>query len=129
MNLAIKTSIKQKQSFSQTVINKIINDIHADFERYGRCSEYIPSPEISNRSPENINEVMIRLNNDAWIVGRKSDQREFYVIIDNTHANLSEVNGKVFNLCVCVCAINFLSLEEVKKLSQAYFGNIFMDWS
>ena len=52
----------------------------------------------------------MRLSNDAWVVGRKADAREFYVMIDDTRANLSEVT------------------EEVKKLSHTHFQNIFLDW-
>ena len=37
---------------------------------------------------------MVRTQDDGWIVGRKSDQREFYVIFEQKNANLLEVNGK-----------------------------------
>jgi len=47
--------------------------------------------------------------NDGWVVGRKSDQREFYVIFDQKSAHLIEIN------------------EEVKKLRSTYFNNIFID--
>ena len=61
------------------------------------------------RSPQNVGEVMVRTTNDRWIVGRKSDQREFYVIFDNKNAHLIEIN------------------EEVKKLGSTYFQNIFLE--
>jgi hypothetical protein len=31
---------------------------------------------------------------DYWVVGKKSDQRELYVILSQKNANLIEVNGK-----------------------------------
>lgn len=31
---------------------------------------------------------------DYWVVGKKSDRRELYVILNQKNANLIEVNGK-----------------------------------
>ena len=31
---------------------------------------------------------------DCWVVGRKSDQRELYVVLNQKNANLIDVNGK-----------------------------------
>lgn len=31
---------------------------------------------------------------DYWVVGKKSDQRELYVILNQKNANLIEVNGR-----------------------------------
>ncbi|KAG7260542.1 hypothetical protein CRUP_024734 [Coryphaenoides rupestris] len=44
---------------------------------------------------------------DYWVVGKKSDQRELYVILNQKNANLIEVN------------------EEVKRLCATQFNNIF----
>jgi len=93
MNLALKTSLKNKGSELTKDTMRMINEIHADFDL----------------SSENITEVLIRTSNDRWVVGRKSDQREFYVIFDSKNANLLEIN------------------EEVRKLSSSYFNNIFID--
>lgn len=54
---------------------------------------------------------------DYWIVGKKSDQRELYVILNQKNANLIEVNGKqfVFNarfLVYCLIGCNFSVLSE-----------------
>lgn len=46
---------------------------------------------------------------DCWVVGRKSDQREFFVILNQKSANLIEINGEDFSfsfsykdrLCYC----------------------------
>jgi len=93
MNFALKTSLKDKGQSIPRETMKMLNDLHADFEK----------------SSENISEVLVRTQNDRWVVGRKSDQREFYVIFDQKNAHLIEIN------------------EEVKKLSSTYFNNIFID--
>lgn len=58
---------------------------------------------------EKLEEVLVGTMSDGWVVGRKSDQREFFVVFDQKNANLLEIN------------------EEVKKLSSAYFKDIFID--
>lgn len=78
MNLAMKTSLKQKGSDLPRETMIMLNEIHADFER---------QPSVPS-------EVLIRTASDKWLVGRKSDQREFYVFFDSKNANLLEVNGK-----------------------------------
>jgi len=93
MNCALKTSVKEKGGAIPRETMKMLNDIHTDFEK----------------SPENTSEVLIRTQNDRWVVGRKSDQREFYVIFDHKNSHLIEIN------------------EEVRKLSSTYFNNIFID--
>jgi len=93
MNLAMKTSLKQKGSDLPRETMKMLNEIHTDFER---------QPSVPS-------EVLIRTTSDRWLVGRKSDQREFYVFFDSKNANLLEIN------------------EEVRKLSGTYFNNIFID--
>ena len=35
---------------------------------------------------------------DCWIVGRKSDQRELFVILNQKSANLIEIDGEWFEL-------------------------------
>jgi hypothetical protein len=77
---------------------------------------------------------MVRTQNDGWVVGRKSDQREFYVIFDQKNANLLEINGSFCVPCVrrvrlavrdplTMCA----RTDEVRKLCSTYFNNIFID--
>jgi len=93
MNLAMKTSLKQRGADLTKETLRLLNEIHTDFEK----------------NIENPSEVLIRTQSDRWVVGRKSDQREFYVVFDTKNANLLEIN------------------EEVKKLSTTYFNNIFID--
>lgn len=39
-------------------------------------------------------EVFMKTLTDCWVVGRKSDQRELYVILHQKNANLIDVNGE-----------------------------------
>ncbi|NXQ02249.1 CCZ1 protein, partial [Vidua macroura] len=52
-------------------------------------------------------EIIVKAMSDYWVVGKKSDQRELYVILNQKNVNLIEVN------------------EEVKKLCATQFNNIF----
>eukprot|EP00054_Salpingoeca_dolichothecata_P008619 m.48892 g.48892 ORF g.48892 m.48892 type:complete len:461 (-) comp17852_c0_seq4:65-1447(-) len=52
-------------------------------------------------------EIVLKSQQDFWIVCRKSDQREFFVILTQKNANLIIVN------------------EEIRKLSKTHFNNIF----
>lgn len=39
-------------------------------------------------------EIIVKAMSDYWVVGKKSDQRELYVILNQKNVNLIEVNGK-----------------------------------
>lgn len=39
-------------------------------------------------------ETIVKTASDNWVVGKRSDQREFYVVINQKNANLIEINGK-----------------------------------
>ena len=41
-------------------------------------------------------EMFVKTCGDSWVVGKKSDQREFYVVINQKTANLIEINGERF---------------------------------
>ena len=43
-------------------------------------------------------EMFVKSCGDSWVVGKKSDQREFYVVINQKNANLIEINGEQFIL-------------------------------
>lgn len=49
---------------------------------------------ISSRSNAD-GETIVKTTSDFWVVGKKSDQREFYVVINQKNANLIEINGKI----------------------------------
>lgn len=72
---------------------RFVADVHADVSRgphgEGDC------------------EVIIKLRNDNWVVGRRSDQREFLVVLANKYASIIEVH------------------EDIKRQSAIHFANIF----
>ena len=39
-------------------------------------------------------ETIVKTVSDTWVVGKKSDQREFYVVLNQKNANLIEINGE-----------------------------------
>ncbi|XP_029432713.1 vacuolar fusion protein CCZ1 homolog isoform X1 [Rhinatrema bivittatum] len=96
MNLAEKSTVHMRKtpSVSLTSVHpdlmKILGDINSDFTRVDEDEE-----------------IIVKAMSDYWIVGKKSDQRELYVILNQKNANLIEVN------------------EEVKKLCATQFSNIF----
>ncbi|XP_072916267.1 vacuolar fusion protein CCZ1 homolog isoform X1 [Hemitrygon akajei] len=96
MNLAEKTTIHMRKTASMSLTSvhpdlmKILGDINSDFSRADEDEE-----------------VIAKAMTDFWVVGKKSDQRELYVILGQKNANLIEVH------------------EEVKKLCATQFNNIF----
>ena len=79
MNLAMKTSYKNKGSDLDRHTLQLLHKMRADFQ--------------TPKAMENTSEVLVRTSTDRWLVGRKSDDREFYVIFDSKNATLLEVNG------------------------------------
>ena len=62
---------------------------------------------------------MVKTASDFWVVGKKSEQREFYVVINQRSANLIEINGElnvlfIFHSCVHFCCINYKSLDVTR---------------
>lgn len=57
---------------------------------------------------------------DYWVVGKKSDQRELYVILNQKNANLIEVNGKDCFLLPLNTVITevYVPGEVIKSISQ-----------
>ncbi|KAL8175515.1 UNVERIFIED_CONTAM: vacuolar fusion protein ccz1 [Gekko kuhli] len=96
MNLAEKSTIHMRRTSNISLASvhpdlmKILGDINSDFTRV-----------------DDEEEIIVKAMSDYWIVGKKSDQRELYVILNQKNANLIEVN------------------EEVKKLCATQFNNIF----
>ena len=39
-------------------------------------------------------ETIVRTVSDCWVVGKKSDQREVFIVINQKNSNLIEVNGE-----------------------------------
>ena len=94
MNLAIKTTIHSKKAPPLTSVTsdmmKLIVDIRSDLNGMSGDREMI----MKNLS-------------DCWIVGRRSDKREFFVILNQKNASLVDIN------------------EEVKRLMSTSFNNVF----
>jgi len=89
MNLALKNTLENNALPND--VSQVLNKMHKDFE-----------------IDKNLNELYIGTQN-GWIVGKKSDQREFYIVFDQKTATLLEI------------------AEEVKKLCSSYFKDIFLD--
>lgn len=87
MNLAQQTTVHmdlQKRAginIPQEIM-RLLSDINADLTR-------------SNHDGETI----VKTTSDFWVVGKKSDSREFYVVINQKNANLIEINEEVKRLC------------------------------
>ncbi|XP_025235509.1 vacuolar fusion protein CCZ1 homolog B isoform X1 [Theropithecus gelada] len=83
MNLAEKSTVHMRKtpSVSLTSVHpdlmKILGDINSDFTRVDEDEE-----------------IIVKAMSDYWVVGKKSDRRELYVILNQKNANLIEVNGK-----------------------------------
>eukprot|EP01137_Pigoraptor_chileana_P021628 Opistho-2@85591 len=93
MNLALKTSAMtgRARALMAPEVMRTITDMHADFEK------------------KDSGEIIVKGLSDTWVIGKKSEQREVFVVITQKNANLIEIN------------------DEVNKLNAAYFNNIFMD--
>lgn len=98
MNLAQKSSFMTlPKKIGAPVVSSLapeyiryLTDVHMDF----------------NGSHED-SEIILKTRGDWWVVGRKSDQREFFVILNQKNANLIDIN------------------DEIRRLSATHFGNIF----
>lgn len=94
MNLAIKSSIHARKPSLVTSLNpdmmRLLVDIHTDFDQNDGDGEMI----MKNLA-------------DCWIVGRKSEKREFFVILNQKNASLVDIS------------------EEIKKLLSTSFNSVF----
>lgn len=94
MNLAQKTTVHSdmRKTGSNNIppeTLKLLTDISSDM----------------SKSPED-GEIIVKTSTDNWVVGKKSDHREFFVVINQKNANLIEINEEVKRLC----ASNFTSI-------------------
>ncbi|TPX31230.1 hypothetical protein SmJEL517_g05369 [Synchytrium microbalum] len=93
-NLAFKTSIGTSKSAMVTPeIAQCLNEIHEDFES----------------TALNLTETSVRSVAEFWILARKSEGREFYLVLPKAEMTLLDVD------------------EEMQKLTHSYFSNIFLD--
>lgn len=49
----------------------------------------------------NYGEIIIKTPDEYWITGKTSNEREFYVIIQEKNANLKEIAGKFLFILQC----------------------------
>ncbi|KAH3863474.1 vacuolar fusion protein CCZ1 homolog [Dreissena polymorpha] len=94
MNLAQKSTVhvdskKSSGVFVSQDTLKLLCDISSDLQRNNQDGE-----------------TFVRTLTDCWVVGKKSDQREMVVVINQKNHNLIEVNDEVKKLC----GLNFNSI-------------------
>ncbi|XP_060572399.1 vacuolar fusion protein CCZ1 homolog [Ruditapes philippinarum] len=94
MNLAQKTTVHVESRKSNGVYVhqdtlKLLCDISSDLQRNNQDGE-----------------TFVKTMTDCWVVGKKSDQREMVVVINQKNLNLIEVNDEVKKLC----SLNFNSI-------------------
>ncbi|CAL1277491.1 unnamed protein product [Larinioides sclopetarius] len=96
MNLAEKTTMHaDMKSTGHALIPNDIMKLFGDF--YTDLSKM-----------KDIGEIIGKTVSDCWVVGKLSDERELYVILQQKNANIVDVN------------------DELKKLSTTYFQSIFI---
>ncbi|KJE98104.1 hypothetical protein, variant [Capsaspora owczarzaki ATCC 30864] len=93
MNLALKSTMHNKRQLTVPPdVLRILSDMRSHFEK---------SPLT--------HELVVKMLSDCWVVGRKSEQREIFVMLQQKNANLIEIN------------------DEVRRLCMTLFNNIFLE--
>lgn len=70
-------------------------------------------------------ETIVKSMHDYWIVGKVSNQREFYVALQQKNASLIEISGKLFGeMWEPRPNVDFV-LDEVKKICDTELKGIF----
>ncbi|XP_052741187.1 vacuolar fusion protein CCZ1 homolog isoform X2 [Bicyclus anynana] len=86
LNLAYKTSAPSSSLTPSTAIKpevlSIIAGIHSDRKSLG-----------------NYGEIIIKTPDEYWVTGKSSNDREFYVIIQEKNANLKDIADEVRRIC------------------------------
>ena len=95
MNLALKTSLRHKGADVSPAVMRVLSAMHEQFAH--------PTDAIG--------EVIVKTVSDVWLVGRCSEEREFYLIFDkNKDRDVGLVD----------------IYEHVTALSREYFNSIFV---
>lgn len=75
----------------------------------------------------------MRAEGDYWVVAKKSDRREFYVIMNQKNANLSEISGKtvitagiILNLSTNVCIVVYILTRDVLLCIRGHEETVFI---
>ena len=116
MNMALKTTIHEgRPTVLSREIMRLLSDMNEEFVRCVAGTETqpvglfrsSPSPPADpvdaltipirfgrfQRSPESLSEIIVKTANDYWVVGKRSEQREFYVVLLKKDATLLDVQG------------------------------------
>lgn len=75
-----------------TYANEHLNVLYTWLLPYSMTFTLLPSHRVDEDE-----EIIVKAMTDYWVVGKKSDQRELYVILNQKNANLIEVNGKYYS--------------------------------
>ncbi|XP_077298128.1 vacuolar fusion protein CCZ1 [Arctopsyche grandis] len=87
LNVAYKSTVHLDNRCSGNIsvhsdVLKLVADINSD-----------------RKSLEKYGEITMKAGNDYWLVGKVSNQREFYIIIQQKNANLKEIHEEVKKIC------------------------------
>ena len=85
MNLALKSSLYNKNSPLSVETIKVLRSMHSDFQ---------------NKSNP-VSEIIVKTRNDGWVIGRRSTQtnREFFVLLDDMKTNdITNITSEVDRL-------------------------------
>ncbi|XP_071454948.1 vacuolar fusion protein CCZ1 homolog [Hetaerina americana] len=113
LNLAFKSSIHlDNRGVGNVAVSRdilmMLADINADLRGYPGCYDDIGRSDNQDRNLQKRDhntsksvsaEIMMKTYNDAWVVGKLSDQREFYVVLSPKKGDLIAVNEEVRRLC------------------------------
>lgn len=74
-------------------------------------------------------EVIIKTLSDYWVIGKLSNLREFFVVIQQKSASIIEIDGRYNIFCVitgddCLIISPFIT-DEVKRLCEKQLKSIF----
>ncbi|EKX39105.1 hypothetical protein GUITHDRAFT_143716 [Guillardia theta CCMP2712] len=81
---------------------------HGPWRLRAESKEGEDGEEEEQKGSSAVTEICVKTSTDGWVVGRRSNGRELFVISENKNSNLVEVN------------------EEVERITGNYFSNIFM---
>lgn len=107
LNLAYKSTVhcdnrRLSSSLTTPEVLRIITDIHNDTSRSVKITSLKSETElindlILNRLKE-AGEIVIKTMSDYWIVGKLSNLREFFVVIQQKNASIIEIDGNYFKI-------------------------------
>lgn len=77
MNMAHSSTLSWTQEPIKSMAG-ILNTLSEDMQWYHPASE-----------------IMIKRENDPWVIAKRSDMRELIIVVNKGHANLKEISGKL----------------------------------